>query len=319
MHARSLEHLRHDHDYSLASQQSAERRTLFVFWLTLITMAVELVTGYLTGSLALTADGWHMGSHAAALGIAAYAYAFSRRHASNVRFTFGTGKVGPLAAYTSAVFLAMIAVMMVYQSVDRLITPISVRFDEAIAVAVLGLLVNVASAVILQFGGHEHHDHHGDEAGHHHHHAHDHNLRAAYLHVLADALTSVLAIIALLSGKLLGWLWMDPAMGIVGAALIARWSAGLIRDSGQVLLDAEENSKLVERISRLIESDRDNRIADLHLWRLGPGSYGCILSIVTDDPQPAAYYKRLLAEAAELQHVTVEVNLCQDERCGPER
>lgn len=318
MHPRFLEHLRHDHDYSLASQQSAERRTLFVFWLTLVTMVVELATGYLTGSLALTADGWHMGSHAAALGISAYAYAFSRRHAKSARFTFGTGKVGPLAAYTSAVFLAMIAVMMVYQSVDRLITPVLVRFDEAIAVAVIGLLVNIASVVILQFGGRQHHDHHGEEAGHRHHH-HDQNLRAAYLHVLADALTSVLAIIALLSGKLLGWLWMDPAMGIVGAALIARWSAGLIRDSGQVLLDAEENSRLLERISGLIEGDRDNRIADLHLWRLGPGSYGCILSIVTNAPQPAAYYKALLAEATELQHVTVEVNLCQDERCGPER
>lgn len=307
MHARSIETLRHSHDYSLASQQSAERRTLFVFWLTLATMLMELVTGYLTGSLALTADGWHMGSHAAALGIAAYAYAFSRRHTQDARFTFGTGKVGPLAAYTSAVFLAMIAVMMVFQSVERLINPTLVRFDEAMVVAALGLLVNVASAVILQSGAHEHR--HGE------HHHHDHNLRAAYFHVLADALTSVLAIIALLAGKLLGWVWMDPLMGIAGAGLIARWSVGLLRDSGQVLLDAEENSKLVKRISRLIEGDRDNRIADLHLWRLGPGGYGCILSIVTDAPLPAAYYKALLAEATELQHITVEVNLCQDTRC----
>lgn len=323
MHEHTLDNWRHEHDYSLRSQHSAERRTRLVIVLTVTMMVAELVTGYWSGSMALTADGWHMGSHAAALSIAAFAYAFARRHAHNTRFSFGTGKVGPLAGFTSAVVLAMIALLMALQSADRLISPVSVHFNEAMWVAAIGLVVNLLSAIIL--GEHHHHDHEHHEAQAHqwhaddhdhdhdrHHHHHDHNLRAAYLHVLADALTSVLAIVALLTGKLLGWVWMDPAMGIVGSVLIARWSYGLLRDTGQVLLDAENTAPMEQRVRELVEQDADNRLADLHIWRVGPASHACIASIVTHDPRPVEHYKALLRGVSGLDHVTVEINRCHD-------
>lgn len=321
MHEHTLDNWRHEHDYSLRSQHSAERRTRLVIVLTVTMMVAELVTGYWSGSMALTADGWHMGSHAAALSIAAFAYAFARRHAHDTRFSFGTGKVGPLAGFTSAVVLAMIALLMALQSADRLISPVSVHFNEAMWVAAIGLVVNLVSAIIL--GEHHHHDHEPHEAQAHqwhaddhdhgpHHHHHDHNLRAAYLHVLADALTSVLAIVALLTGKLLGWVWMDPAMGIVGSVLIARWSYGLLRDTGQVLLDAENTAPMEQCVRELVEQDADNRLADLHIWRVGPASHACIASIVTHDPRPVEHYKALLRGVSGLDHVTVEINHCHD-------
>lgn len=304
MQSHALRHWQYDHNYLPHTHRKAERRARVVLVLTLVMMVVELVAGYATGSLALTADGWHMGSHATALGISVFAYAFSRHHVDNARFTFGTGKVGPLAAYTSALILTAIALLMVVQSIERLIHPVAVDFDQAIWVAIIGLIVNLACARILG-----HHGEHG-RAVEEHPHRHDHNLYAAYLHVLADALTSVLAIAALTSGKFLGWGWMDPLMGIVGAGVIGRWSVGLLRGSGHVLLDAEDNRDLVARISRLIESDADNRISDLHVWRLGPLSHGCIISLLTHHPRPTEHYKALLTEISALKHVTVEVNVC---------
>ena len=312
MHVPSLERWQYRHNYLPSTHRQAERRARIVLALTLVMMVIELITGYATGSLALTADGWHMGSHAAALGIAAFAYAFSRQHVDNVRFTFGTGKVGPLAGYTSALFLSGVALFMIGQSLERLVHPVAVEFNDAILVAVIGLVVNLVCAAIL---GH----HHGDvEGASEHPHRHDHNLYAAYLHVLADALTSVLAIAALTSGKYLGWTWMDPLMGIVGALVIGQWSIGLLRSSGHVLLDAEDNRDLVAKVFALIESEGDTRIADLHVWRLGPTSHACIVSVVTHDPRPADHYKSLLKGVMELVHVTIEVNTCCDEPLKPD-
>jgi cation diffusion facilitator family transporter len=317
MHSHSLKNWQYDHNYLPHSQRRAEQRTRIVLGLSLVMMVIELIAGYATGSLALTADGWHMGSHATALGVSVFAYAFSRRHVANARFTFGTGKVGPLAGYTSALCLTAVALLMVWQSIERFIQPQAVNFDEAIAVAVVGLIVNLVCAVILGGHGSEHdhghvhdHDHAHEHKKHSHPHHHDHNLYAAYIHVIADALTSVLAIIALVSGKFLGWGWMDPTMGLVGAAVIAQWSVGLVRSSGRVLLDAEDNRDIVTRISRLIENDADNRIADLHVWRLGPLSHGCIVSVITHRPRNAAHYKALLADVPGLKHITIEVNNC---------
>jgi cation diffusion facilitator family transporter len=316
MHSETLDQLRHDHHYVVDAQHAAERRTRWVIAVTLTMMVIELVTGYLTGSLALTADGWHMGSHAAALCIAAFAYAFSRRHAENRRFTFGTGKMGPLAGYTSAVVLAVIAVLMAMQSVERLLHPVEVHYAEALGVAVVGLIVNLVCAFLLgdddndynQEHGHGHHDHGEAPRGHARAHR-DLNLRAAYVHVVADALTSVLAIAALLCGMWFGWAAMDPLMGIVGAVLIARWSAALLVQTGQVLLDAEDNRSLIMQITGLIEH-ADDRIADLHLWRVGNASHACIVSLWTHDPKPSSYYKALLAQVSGIDHVTVEVNSC---------
>jgi cation diffusion facilitator family transporter len=284
-----------------------------VIAVTLIMMVIELVTGYVTGSLALTADGWHMGSHAAALCIAAFAYAFSRRHAENRRFTFGTGKMGPLAGYTSAVVLAAIAVLVALQSIERLLHPIEVHYADALGVAVVGLIVNLVCAFLLGDHDHDHshehsHDHRETPRGHAHAHR-DLNLRAAYVHVVADALTSVLAIAALLCGMWFGWRAMDPLMGIVGAVLIARWSAGLLMETGQVLLDAEDNRAMTKKITELIER-ADDRIADLHLWRVGNASQACIVSLWSHDPKPSSHYKALLAQVPGIDHVTVEVNCC---------
>jgi cation diffusion facilitator family transporter len=316
MHTEILDQLKHDHHYVVDAQHAAERRTRWVIAVTLIMMAIELVTGYITGSLALTADGWHMGSHAAALCIAAFAYAFSRRYAGNRRFTFGTGKMGPLAGYTSAVVLAVIAALMALQSVARLLHPVEVQYADALGVAVVGLIVNLVCAFLLsnhdhdhsQEQGHGHCDHREAPRGHAHAHR-DLNLRAAYVHVVADALTSVLAIAALLCGMWFGWEAMDPLMGIVGAVLIARWSAGLLMETGQVLLDAEDNRAVTTRIVGLIERAGD-RIADLHLWRVGNSSHACIVSLWTHDPKPTSYYKALLAQVPGIDHVTVEVNCC---------
>lgn len=302
---------------------AAERKARLVFALTVATMGVELVAGWWTGSMALTADGWHMGSHAAALGIAAFAYAFARRHFSSERFSFGTGKVSALAGFASALLLAMVAVLMAAESLGRLVDPVEVHFDEAILVAVIGLAVNVASAVLLSApgAGHAHsHDrghHEGHDHGHrdHPHGHHDHNLRAAYLHVVADALTSVLAIGALIAGGWLGLVWLDPLVGIFAAGLIAWWALGLLRTSSRVLLDAEDHADLRERITRLIESDADNRVADVRVWSLGGRAKAAIIAIVTHRPRSANYYKNLIASVPELHHVTTEVHLCDVDPC----
>ena len=292
-------HSNHEHVSISDDQMANERRTWLVIALTATMMVLEIAAGFIFGSMALLADGWHMASHASALGITAIAYYFARRYASDKRFSFGTGKISELAGYSSALLLALIALLMAYESITRLFSPVEIRFDEAIAVAVLGLIVNLVSAVILK-EKHEGHDHD--------HHHEDHNLKAAYLHVLADALTSVLAIVALTTGRFLGWVWMDPLMGIVGAIVIARWSYGLTRDTGSILLDMDVNTPLSENIRNLLEADGENQVQDLHLWRLGPGHFAAIISLSTRNPRSPEYYKNQLAELKGLRHITVEVN-----------
>jgi cation diffusion facilitator family transporter len=266
-------------------------------------MIVEIVAGTIFNSMALLADGWHMASHASALGITAFAYFYARRHADDSRYTFGTWKVGVLGGFSSAVVLGVIAVLIAWESVGRLWEPVAIRFNEAILVACVGLTVNIISAYVLR-------DHHDESGGHAHHH--DHNLRAAYLHVLADALTSLFAIFALLTGKHFGWVWMDPAMGIVGSVIIARWSYGLLRDSSRVLLDGDVASEAVKELREAIEAKSNDMVADLHLWRVGPQELAAIISVVTDQPRPPEYYRKLAPASFALTHVTVEVNHCPD-------
>jgi cation diffusion facilitator family transporter len=326
MHEQSLERWQHRHVFLGAEHAQNERKTWVVIGLTATMMVAEIVGGALFGSLALIADGLHMSTHAGALLIAALAYTLARRHAQDPRFAFGTGKFGDLAAFTSAIVLAMIALLIGYEAVSRLISPVPIAFREAIPVAVLGLVVNLASAWLLHDGehghghahdhdhdhdAHEHHDHddHDHHDRHDHHAQRDHNLRAAYTHVLADAATSVMAIVGLTLGWIFGWLWMDAIMGILGALVIANWSYGLVRAAGGVLLDVIPGPELPQRIRAELERDGD-RIADLHLWRVGPGHVGAIVSLVTHHPQPPAHYKARLSGVPTLAHVTIEVESC---------
>jgi cation diffusion facilitator family transporter len=288
------------------SNPVAERRTRQVMWLTLVMMVVEIAAGTILGSMALLADGWHMSSHALALGVSAFAYSLARRHSHDPRFAFGTWKIEVLGGYTSAVFLLGVAAYMGIESVTRLLHPASIRFDEAIPVAILGLGVNVLSAWLLA-GGHDHghahgHDHHG------HGHAHqDLNLRSAYLHVVADAATSVLAILALVGGKYLGAHWLDPVMGIVGTVLVGRWAIGLLRDTGRVLLDAEMDAPVVQEVREVIAGLRGApQLRDLHVWRVGRGKYACIVHLGGAQEMQAAEVRDALAVHDELVHVTVE-------------
>jgi cation diffusion facilitator family transporter len=309
MHRYSLHRWQHSHRFH-SDHARGERSTRRVIMLTLTMMVFEIAAGMAFGSMALLADGWHMGTHAVALGITALAYYFARRHADNPRFTFGTGKVAELGGFASAVVLAVVAIVMAAESVQRLIAPNPIRFNEAIAVAVMGLIVNVISAVLLN--DRPAHDHENDRAPTH---RHDHNLKAAYLHVLADALTSLLAIVALLAGKSFGWVWMDPFMGIVGAAIITKWAYGLLMDSGRILLDRDVDPAFVSEIVQRIEAESDDRVSDIHVWRLGAGSLSVILSVVTHHPQAPEHYKQLIADFNEVAHVTVEVNRCEGESC----
>ncbi|MFH1349581.1 MAG: CDF family Co(II)/Ni(II) efflux transporter DmeF [Pseudomonadota bacterium] len=294
-----LQHLTHEHAFLGANQHIHEQRTKIVIGLTATMMILEIAAGLIFGSMALLADGWHMASHAAALSIAALGYYFARRHSSNPRFSFGTGKIGELAGYSSALLLAFIAVLMAFESIKRFFSPVTISFDEAIVVAILGLVVNIASAFILKEHSNERHSPK---------HVRDHNLRSAYLHVIADALTSVLAIVALSAGRFLGWVWMDPLMGVVGAVVISRWSYLLARDTGRILLDMNTNTALSERIRKLLESDSDSHISDLHVWRVGPGHFAAIVSIVTHNPLPPIRYKERLRPLKELGHITIEIN-----------
>ena len=305
MHAESVDRWQHDHIFGQDQQRVGERRTLIVIAVTATMMVVEITTGILFGSMALLADGLHMGSHAVALLIALIAYIYARRRAGDERFSFGTGKVNALAGFTGAVMLAVFAILMAWESFDRLLDPVPIAFNSAILVAIVGLVVNGGCALILD-AGHSH----SDDQPHHH----DHNLRSAYLHVIADALTSVLAIAALLTGKFLGWNWMDPLMGMVGAALVARWSVGLLRTSAGVLLDHQAPAELRAGIASALESVDDNRVADLHVWSIGPGIWAAEVVVVTDAPQPPTHYKALLPEELHIVHVSVEVHRCP----GPE-
>lgn len=296
----------HDHVFLGDNHERNERRTWLVIALTATMMVAEIAAGTVFDSMALVADGWHMSTHAAAMLIAAFAYLYARKNARNPRFTFGTGKFGDLAAFASAVVLALIALLIGWESILRLANPIPISFPQAISVAVIGLAVNLFCAWLLR-DDHSHHGHGHYHHDHHHVRGHDNNLRAAYLHVLADALTSVLAIAALLAGSVYGWLWLDPAMGIVGALVIAKWSWGLIRDAGGVLLDyVPSNEDLPDEIRVAIEEEGDV-ITDLHVWQLGPGHHGAIVSLVSDNPKAPSSYRAKLAHIHDLSHVTVEV------------
>jgi cation diffusion facilitator family transporter len=290
----------HSHDYLPEGQERSERATHLVIGLTAITMVIEIVAGSLFHSMALLADGWHMASHASALGITAFAYSHARRNRSDRRYTFGTWKVGVLGGYSSAVVLGVIAVLIGWESGQRLLQPVEIQFDQAIAVAALGLVVNLVSAFLLR-EGHSH----GAASGSHHHH--DHNLRGAFLHVAADALTSLFAIAALLAGKIFGWSWMDPIMGVIGALIIGRWSYGLLRDSSRVLLDRDVEGDDLEAVRLAVESD-EARLVDLHIWRIGPGARAAILSVESQNPRAPEVYRERARAALDLTHVTVEVN-----------
>jgi cation diffusion facilitator family transporter len=323
MHSHSMDDFRHEHLFLGADHARNERKTWTVIVLCGAMMVAEIGGGALFGSMALIADGLHMSTHAGALLIAALAYTYARRHAHDRRFTFGTGKLGDLAAFTSAIVLAMIALLIGWESVERLLHPVSIAFDEAIAVAVLGLGVNLASAWLLRdephHHGHDDHDHAPDHAhdhdDHHHHaehaaaHHRDLNLRAAYVHVLADAAVSILAIVGLVAGREFGLVWMDPVMGIVGACVIANWAWGLVRAAGATLLDLLPDETLAAKVLTRLEQG-DDRVADLHLWRVGPGHCAAVVSIVSDAPEPLDAYKARLADLPGLSHVTIEVLVC---------
>ena len=294
----------HDHQFLGASHDENARRTLWVVALTFVMMIGEIAAGYITGSMALLADGFHMATHAGALGIAAAAYGFARRNANNRRYSFGTGKVGDLAGFASAMVLGLVSLGIAGESILRLFQPTTVAFGEATVIAVVGLAVNLVSAFVLM-GHHGHHHDHAHEHGRHHHH--DNNLRSAYVHVLADALTSVLAIAALLAGRYLGWVWLDPAMGIVGAIVIAKWAFNLMRDSSAVLLDATDEPVAAE-IRELLETSGDVRISDLHVWQVGPQARAAIVSVVASAGVTAEAVRARLAPVHELSHLTIELH-----------
>ncbi|MCC7540065.1 MAG: CDF family Co(II)/Ni(II) efflux transporter DmeF [Deltaproteobacteria bacterium] len=344
MHSQTIRALQQDH--GSPDLRRHERRTLWVVGLTAAMMVGEIAAGWWTGSMALLADGWHMATHAGALGLSALAYWFARARASDRSFSFGTGKVYSLAGYTSAIALLIAAVWMCVEAIDRLVSPTNIAFEEALPVAILGLLVNLASVVLLghghahddhDHGAHDHdvhppidhhgtgrvesgrHDEHHDPAGHPHGHPHDHpgkhhdpNLRAAYLHVVADALTSVLAIAALVAGRWLGWKFLDPVMGIVGGIVIAKWSVSLCRDAARHLLDVSSSTREEAKILARLQSIDDVRVADLHLWRLGPGRTACVASIVTSSPRETEHYRQAAREVARIDHLTIEVHRCPD-------
>lgn len=314
----------HDHAFGQDLPRCGEKRTRIVVVLTAVMMVGEIIAGIAFGSMALLADGLHMASHAVALGIAAFAYAYARRHAHDPRYSFGTGKVNALGGYTGAVLLAVFAIFMAWESIERFFQPIDIQFNNAIYVAILGLAVNAISAVILG-GGHDHghsHGHGHDHGDHDHakghvgddHHAQDHNLRGAYLHVIADALTSLLAIVALLAGKYFSMNWMDPAMGIVGAILVARWSVGLLRQSGHTLLDRQADVATVERMRVAVEGDDGDRVTDLHLWSIGPGIRAAAFTVLSDAPLEPEAYRARIPEDLGVVHATVEIVPCRHDR-----
>lgn len=307
----------HDHVFDTGND-AAERSTRLVMSITVVMMVVEIAAGWWYNSMALLADGWHMSSHAVAIGLSALAYATARRYAKDPRFAFGTWKIEILAGFSSAIFLLGVAVMMLVGSVQRLLAPQAIQYQEAIVIAILGLVVNVVCALIL--GRAHHHDHghsHGHDGGHHHHeHHHDLNLKSAYLHVIADAATSVLAIVALFGGWIYGWSWLDPVMGIVGALLVAVWAKGLIADTSKVLLDREMDHPVVDEIREVVETGGDAgavRITDLHVWRVGKKVYSCAITVVTNDVALTADVVRArLSVHEEIVHSTIEIHRLPD-------
>ncbi len=322
MHGDRIDLWQHHHVFNTA-KTSAEKRTLVVVLITLSMMGVEIIVGWLTNSMALFADGWHMGTHAFGLGISLIAYVLARKHASDDHYVFGAWKIEILGAYSSAIVLGLVGLMMTWSSIERMVNPLSIDFKDAILVAVLGLLVNAGCAVILSTGGG--HSHAGHAHGHDHNHNHDHaehdphettdlNLKSAFLHVVADAVTSVLAILALLGVGYLGWNWLDPAMGIVGAFMVIRWAVLLLKDTSGILLQRadKDDASMVAHIRGGIESDGDTKISDLHLWRVAQDKYACMISLVTGADRKAEEYKGRLSGRPELAHMTIEVLHCPD-------
>ena len=300
---------RHEHIFGQDRPTAGERRTIIVVVITTATMIVEIAAGLIYGSMALLADGLHMASHAVALGIAAFAYRYARKHAADPRFSFGTGKVNSLAGYSGAVLLGVFALGMAFESIERFLNPVEIAVDQALFVAVLGLLVNGASVAILGIKGHGGHGHEHHE--HDHHHRDDHNFRSAYFHVLADALTSLLAIAALLAAKFMHQTWLDPFMGVVGAVLVARWSIGLLRQSGRVLLDHQAEYALLSRVREAIEAEGHTKVVDLHIWTIGPGRLAAIVAIETESPRALDAYRSMLPSDLRLDHVTFEISSSQ--------
>jgi cation diffusion facilitator family transporter len=308
MQAHNLERWQHSHDFSV-NHSKAEQSTKIVMILTVITMIAEIAAGTAFGSMALLADGWHMATHVAAFGIALFTYQYARRNAKNSRYTFGTGKVSVLGGFTSAIALSAIALLMVIESGLRLFQPATIQFNEAIYVAIIGLAVNLLSAFLLQD------DHHHDHSHHDHEHHQDHNLKAAYIHVLADALTSIFAIVALVAGKYAGWLWLDAVMGLVGAVVIGRWAYGLAGETALILLDGAIAKPIKLAIMEAIEADADTKITDLHVWNLSQSHLAATISLVTHEPKQPKYYKTLLQHIPSLAHVIVEVHRCDEAAC----
>ncbi|MBA6337525.1 CDF family Co(II)/Ni(II) efflux transporter DmeF [Colwellia sp. BRX8-7] len=296
----------HSHDFGIDSKLH-ENKVKIVFWLTTIIMVLEIAAGTWSGSMALLADGWHMGTHSAAFLIAIFAYSYAKKHASNKDFSFGTGKVNSLGGFASAIALAIVALMMIIESAQRLSAPLSIHFNEAIVVAIIGLVVNVASVFIL------HDDHHHHDHNHEHQHQHDHTMKAAYFHVLADTLTSLLAIVALLVGKYIGLLWMDPLMGIVGAIVILRWSYGLIKESSEVLLDKSIKKSTMDEISAVL-SEKNSVINDIHVWKIASAHQAAILKVTSAEPLDSNEYERILKGfLPQLSHISIEIRHDQSE------
>jgi cation diffusion facilitator family transporter len=310
MHTHRLDDWIHDHVFDQQEKRAGENRTLLIVVITAIMMVVEIAAGLIYGSMALLADGLHMGSHASALGIAVFAYVISRRLAADSRFSFGVGKINSLAGFASALLLLGFAVLMIVESAGRFLNPVTIAFEQALIVAILGLFVNGASAWVLVSTPQDHAHAHSHD--HQHGHGHDHNLRAAYLHVLADAVTSLLAIFALLAGKYFGASWLDPVMGIVGGILVARWSYGLIRETSRILLDTQASADQVSLIQQSIEAGSTDRVSDLHVWSIGHGIYAAEIAVISDDPQSPNHYKSLIPPELSVVHVTIEVHQCEN-------
>jgi cation diffusion facilitator family transporter len=312
MHQVDHSRFRHSHNF-VSDFTKGERRTRIVIAITGVMMVVEITAGVLSHSMALLADGWHMSTHVTAFLITAVAYYFTRRHSSNEQFSFGTGKIGVLGGFASAVVLSVVALLMAGESVHRLFVPLQIHFNEAIDIACIALSVNLVCAFLLKEDHHHAHDHHGEDR-HQHSHQHDLNLRAAYLHVLADAFTTFLAIIALSSGKFFGWSWLDPVVGLVGSGVVFSWAYGLLRDTSGILLDRTPlSSDLPDEIRRAVESDGDAIVTDLHVWQVGVGKFAAIISIVAHEPRPSDYYRALFREHEELVHVTIETQRCVED------
>jgi len=311
MHNEQIELWQHQHIFNV-NKKAIEKRTLIVVIITLITMVAEILFGWISNSMALLADGWHMGTHAFALGISLISYIAARKYAKDETFTFGTWKIEILGAYTSAIVLGLVGLIMIYSSVERMMNPLPIYYNQALFVAILGLSINLVCAVILNHGGHahEHENRHHEEDEYLHHHE-DLNLKSAYLHVVADALTSVLAITALLGAKYFSINWLDPLMGVVGAGLIIHWSLSLLKDTGSILLERETDNPIIDEIKKEIESDGDSKICDLHIWKVSQNKYACIVSLVTARNISIEEYKERLNNMHELAHITIEVNECR--------